>query len=286
MFLILEMRFTSLHWMSVRVLVRGRIKDVHLCVCIVTSSTTHARICLGRIENSQWQFSCQTCVCSSSTFVSPISSFMSFSNVKTVPNVPLKFMAFKKQHVCLCAHMYTHIRVCVCICFTYVTPCLISLLINVEVLKVLSVDLITHKPFSNLPARLGSVVLRSVVKLTQRNYTVGPAPNGQIGKQEEREGCWKLHSVLLHGFRASHAAGQCLGLRLSASTSGNQLKYSQMSLCRDNTLKTRQTLICVTVLHPYTQGIRVAVNSREPVVTKWYSSFQSLSKHTVACVSR
>lgn len=237
MFLILEMCFTSLDWMSVR----GRIKDVHLCVRIVTSNTTHADICLGCIENSQWQSSCQTCVCSSSTFVSPISSLMSFSNVNPVPNVPLKFMAFKTRYVCLRARMHTRVRVC--ICFTYVTPCVISLLINVEVLKVLSVDLITHKPFSNLPSRLSSVVLRSIVKLTQTNYTLGPAPNGQIGKQEEREGCWKLHSVLLQGFRASHAAGQCLGLRLSASTSGNQLK--------DNSLKTRQTLICVTVLHPY-----------------------------------
>lgn len=107
---------------------------------------------------------------------------------------------------------YTYTRVHVCICFTYVTPCVISLLINVEVLKALSADLITHKPFSNLPARLGSVVLRSIVKLTQRNYTLGPTPNGQIEKEEEVESCWKPRSILVDGFRASHAAGQCLAL--------------------------------------------------------------------------
>lgn len=127
---------------------------------------------------------------------------------------------------------YTYTRVHVCICFTYVTPCVISLLINVEVLKALSAELITHKPFSNLPARLGSVVLRSIVKLTQRNYTLGPAPNGQIEKEEEGESCWKPRSILLDGFRASHAAGQCLALGLSTYTSGNQLKDSHMSSCR------------------------------------------------------
>lgn len=99
--------------MSVRVLVRGRIKEIHLCVCIVTSSTTHADICLGCIENSQRQFSCQTCVCSSSAFVSPISSLVSFSNVNTVPNVPLKFMAFKKT---ICVSVCTHVRTHTCMC--------------------------------------------------------------------------------------------------------------------------------------------------------------------------
>lgn len=68
----------------------------------------------------------------------------------------------------------------ICICPTFVTHFVISLLVNAQVQKALSVDIITCKPCSNLLARLCSLVIRSIVNLTQTNYPMCPAPEGQI----------------------------------------------------------------------------------------------------------
>lgn len=96
---------------SERVHIRGGIVwRMYTCVYVSFFKYNICRHIFGmHWVHSQWQCSCQTCVCSSSTLAFPISSLMSFSNVSTAPNVPLKFMAFKTWYACI------HIHTCTCV---------------------------------------------------------------------------------------------------------------------------------------------------------------------------
>lgn len=111
---------------------KEHMKDVYLCVYVLSFKYYKCRhiVYLGCIVCILKGNVCAKRVAESSTFAFAVSALMSFSNGSTRPNVSLEQPL--KHGIYVCVHTRVH-----------VTPCVNSLLINAEVLKALSADLIT-----------------------------------------------------------------------------------------------------------------------------------------------
>lgn len=113
-------------------------------------------------------------------------------------------------------------RLLMCICLTCVPPCVILLLTQCEGAESALCWPHNAQTFFQLA---GKVCLHGAWIYCKsdpdKNSHCVPLQGDRL-KEEEGKSCQKLCSILLDGLRASHAAGQCLALLLSACTSVSQ----------------------------------------------------------------